>query len=120
MRTTVEENARMGEWIVGRLNRMEGPVRFLLPEGGVSALDAPGQPFQDTAADRALFDAIMRTFREAPNRRLVRLPHPITDQAFAETAVAAPIEHEKPGGQETCNAATQGRERHSAYNTGDV
>ena len=24
---------------------MEGPVRFLLPERGVSALDAPGQPF---------------------------------------------------------------------------
>src|SRR3546814_10401989 len=51
MRTTVEENARMGEWIVGRLNRMEGPVRFLLPEGGVSALDAPGQPFHDPAAE---------------------------------------------------------------------
>ena len=42
MRTTPEENRRMGEWIVGRLNQMEGPVRFLIPEGGVSALDAPG------------------------------------------------------------------------------
>src|SRR3546814_10139240 len=84
MRTTVEENARMGEWIVGRLNRMEGPVRFLLPEGGVSALDAPGQPFHDPAADRALFDAIMRSFREAPNRRLVRLPHHINHPSRSE------------------------------------
>src|SRR3546814_17355363 len=89
MRTTVEENARMGEWIVGRLNRMEGPVRFLLPEGGVSALDAPGQPFHDPAADRALFAAIMRSFREAPNRRLVRLPHNTNDQALDRQIVGS-------------------------------
>jgi uncharacterized protein (UPF0261 family) len=104
MRTTAEENARMGEWIAGRLNRMEGPVRFLLPEAGVSALDAPGQPFHDPAADRALFDAIARTFRETPNRRLVRLPHHINDPAFAEAAVAALAEIENP----------RGRERHAA------
>ena len=43
MRTTAEENERMGRWIGERLNRMEGPVRFLIPEGGVSLLDQPGQ-----------------------------------------------------------------------------
>ena len=43
MRTTPAENARQGEWIASRLNRCDGPVRFLIPEGGVSALDAPGQ-----------------------------------------------------------------------------
>ena len=31
-------------------------MRFLIPEGGVSALDAPGQPFHDPDADAALFD----------------------------------------------------------------
>ena len=36
-----------------RLNAMEGQVRFFLPEGGVSALDAPGKPFDDPAAERA-------------------------------------------------------------------
>ena len=45
MRTTRDENRAFGEWIGGRLNDMNGPVRFLLPEGGVSMLDAPGQPF---------------------------------------------------------------------------
>ena len=29
MRTTADENRAIGEWIVARLNRMEGPVRFL-------------------------------------------------------------------------------------------
>ena len=89
MRTTPEENARMGEWIAGRVNRMAGPVRFLLPEGGVSALDAPGQPFHDPAADRALFDAIGRTFEESANRRLLRIPHHVNDPAFADAAAAA-------------------------------
>ena len=37
MRTTRDENRAIGEWIGARLNRMEGPVRLLLPEGGVSA-----------------------------------------------------------------------------------
>ena len=44
MRTTADENAaQIGAWIAERLNRCDGPVRFLIPENGVSALDAPGQ-----------------------------------------------------------------------------
>ena len=88
MRTTAEENGVMGRWIAERLNRCEGPVRFLIPEGGVSGIDAPGQPFHDPAADRALFTAIEQTFRPAPNRKLVRLPLNINDPAFAEALAA--------------------------------
>ena len=33
MRTTRDENRAIGEWIGARLNAMDGPVRFLLPEG---------------------------------------------------------------------------------------
>ena len=89
MRTTPEENARMGEWIARRVNEMTGPVRFLIPEGGVSALDAPGQPFHDPEADRALFDAIAGTFEEGANRRLVRTPHHVNDAAFADAVAGA-------------------------------
>jgi uncharacterized protein (UPF0261 family)/ABC-type branched-subunit amino acid transport system ATPase component len=89
MRTTADENARMGRWIGERLNLMEGPLRFLLPERGVSALDAPGQPFYDPDADAALFDALHRTVRVSANRQLVRLPLHINDPAFA----AALAEH---------------------------
>ena len=76
MRTTAEENERMGRWIGERLNRMEAPVRFLLPEGGVSALDAPGQAFHDPAADAALFKALEQTVRRTSSRQLIRLPLP--------------------------------------------
>jgi uncharacterized protein (UPF0261 family)/ABC-type branched-subunit amino acid transport system ATPase component len=87
MRTTAEECARMGRWIAERLNLMEGPVRFFLPEGGVSALDAPGAPFHDPAARTALFGAVEATLRPSPNRRLIRLPHNINDPAFAAAVV---------------------------------
>ncbi len=89
MRTTVEENRRIGEFIAAKLNAMVGPVRFLIPEGGVSAIDKPGQPFHDPEADRMLFTTIEQHFRAGPQRKLLRLPHHINDEAFADALVAA-------------------------------
>ncbi len=89
MRTTPEENTQIGQWIVERLNRMEGPVRFLLPLQGVSAIDAPGKPFHDPQADAALFEAIRSGWRDAPNRKLIEVDAHINDPAFAAAAVHA-------------------------------
>jgi uncharacterized protein (UPF0261 family)/ABC-type branched-subunit amino acid transport system ATPase component len=88
MRTTPEEMARIGRFIAEKLNRMQGPVRFLIPEGGVSGIDAPGKPFSDPVADRALFDSISQAFRPTSARRLIRLPNHINDPAFADALVA--------------------------------
>ena len=89
MRTTAEECRAIGEFIVKKLNAMKGPVRFLIPEGGVSAIDKPGQLFHDPEADKLLFNTIEQGFRPGPNRRLIRLPHHINDDAFAQALVAA-------------------------------
>jgi uncharacterized protein (UPF0261 family) len=89
MRTTAEENAQIGRWITERVNRMEGPVRFLLPLHGVSAIDAPGKPFHDPEADAALFAAVRATWKPAPNRQLIEIDAHINDPAFAEGAVHA-------------------------------
>ncbi len=89
MRTTADECRAIGEFIATKLNAMTGSVRFLIPDGGVSAIDRPGQPFHDPDADRALFSAIERNFRPGPNRRLIRLPLHINDEAFADALVAA-------------------------------
>jgi uncharacterized protein (UPF0261 family) len=64
-------------------------VRFLLPEGGVSAIDAPGQPFHDPEADAALFEALEAQLQQTPMRRLIRVPHHINDPAFVAAALAA-------------------------------
>ena len=88
MRTTADENVRMGRWIGEKLNACEGPVHFLIPEGGVSALDEPGKPFWDPEADAALFGAIENTLRATSNRILLRLPFHINSPEFADATVA--------------------------------
>ncbi|MET0650867.1 MAG: ABC transporter permease [Hyphomicrobiaceae bacterium] len=89
MRTTPEECTRMGRWIGERLNRMEGQVRFFLPEGGVSALDAPGKPFHDLTARAALFAALVETVRQTASRQLIQVPHHINAPEFAAVLIAA-------------------------------
>ena len=89
MRTTPDENRAAGEWIGERLNLMEGPVRFLLPEGGVSMLDRPGGPFHDPEADAALFEAIEKTVRPTSRRVVERVRANINDTAFVDAVVNA-------------------------------
>ena len=72
-----------------RINQMEGPVRLLLPEGGVSALDAPGKPFHDPEADAALFEALEQTVRQTAQRRIERVKANINDDAFIAATTAA-------------------------------
>ena len=87
MRTTPSENRRIGEWIARRLNRMLGHVRFLIPDGGVSALDAPGHAFWWPEADAELFEAIVRHTEQTEARRIVRVPAHINDTAFVDEVV---------------------------------
>lgn len=89
MRTTADECRFIGEWIGERLSRCEGPVRFLIPEKGVSAIDVEGGPFWDPEADRSLFEAIERTIAPNGSRRVERLPFHINDPAFADAVVKA-------------------------------
>jgi uncharacterized protein (UPF0261 family)/ABC-type branched-subunit amino acid transport system ATPase component len=89
MRTTRDENRSFGEWIGSRLNEMDGAVRFLLPMGGVSALDALGKSFYDPEADAALFEAIERTVRQTGRRKIERVNANINDSAFAEAVIDA-------------------------------
>ncbi|AZL61032.1 UPF0261 family protein [Tabrizicola piscis] len=84
MRTTPDENAAMGRWIGAKLNACPGPIRLLVPEKGISALDIDGGPFWDPKADAALFQALKDTITDPA--RLIFLPHHINDPAFARAA----------------------------------
>jgi len=87
MRTTPDENLAFARWMAPKLNRARGPLVLLIPEGGVSAIDAPGQPFHDPEADAALFGELEKLFRPTATRRLRRLPFHINDREFAAAAV---------------------------------
>jgi uncharacterized protein (UPF0261 family) len=89
MRTTRDENAAFGAWIGERLNRMQGPVRFLLPTGGISGIDAPGKPFHDPEADNALFEAIEKTVNQTGQRQVIRVAAHINEPAFASALESA-------------------------------
>ena len=89
MRTTPQENRAIGEWMGARINQMEGPVRLLLPEGGLSALDTPGAPFHDPEADAALFGALEETIRQTARRRIERVKANINDDSFIAATTGA-------------------------------
>ena len=89
MRTTADECRQIGEFIGKKLNAIKGPVRFLIPEKGFSAIDQPGHPFYDPQADQAFISALQATFKSSAKHALVRLPLHINDEAFAQALVNA-------------------------------
>jgi uncharacterized protein (UPF0261 family) len=89
MRTTPEENRLFARFIASKLNGAEAPFHVLIPEQGLSAIDAAGQPFHDPKADTALFNELESSIRLTSGRRIHRLPLHINDPAFAQALVDA-------------------------------
>jgi uncharacterized protein (UPF0261 family) len=83
MRTNPEENRAFARWIAHRLNRSQGPWTVVIPEGGLSSLDDPGQVFHDPEADAALFEELANSLHQDEYHRLVRLPMHINQPEFA-------------------------------------
>ncbi len=83
MRTTPEENARIGADLGRKVSEAKGPKSILLPAKGVSAIDREGQPFDDPAARAALAGAIRQT---AKGVEIVELDRHINDPEFADAA----------------------------------
>ena len=84
MRTTPEENDKLGKEIAEKASAAKGPTAILLPKKGVSAIDREGQPFWWPEADRALFTSVKQWV--APTVEVVELDLHINDPAFAEAA----------------------------------
>lgn len=97
MRTTPEENARMGEIFAEKLNAAKGPVVVLIPTKGWSELDAPGKPFWWPEANQAFIDALKRNLR--PDIPVILVDHNINDPEFsgkvAETLLELLKQHSK-------------------------
>ena len=89
MRTTAEENTRIGEAIGQKIAASTGPSAIMLPRQGVSAIDREGQPFDDPEARRALYDSIRKN---CANTEVIELDNHINDAPFAEAAAQKLIE----------------------------
>lgn len=90
MRTTKEENIRLGEVIAEKLNAAKSPTALMLPLRGVSAIDGEGQPFNDPEADKALFDTLRANI--GSNVELIELDSNVNDDAFALAAAKKLLE----------------------------
>src|SRR5690606_14929865 len=118
MRTTPEECRRIAEFIAAKLNSCPGPVRFLLPEGGVSLLDAPGQPFHDPEADEVLFQTLEEQVRQTETAvssgfrttSTIRSSLPQRSRRSTRSAEEIGGEHARPGCAAAA-AAGEGRAR---------
>jgi uncharacterized protein (UPF0261 family) len=91
MRTNVEENQQLGRVIAEKLNASRGPVTIVLPGGGLSMIDTPGQPFHWPEADSALFTSLRSNLR--PSIRVLELDCNINDPAFAAACAAELLGH---------------------------
>ncbi len=89
MRTTREENGRIGAEIGRKVAPAGNRASILLPQQGVSAIDAAGQPFDDSVAREALFAAVEEHAGKVPCRRI---DCHINDATFAEAAAKQLIE----------------------------
>lgn len=64
MRTTPQENQRMGAIFAEKLNSATAPVAVLIPLKGYSQLDLEGQPFYWPEANQAFIEALKRDLRQ--------------------------------------------------------
>ena len=87
MRTDADENRQLAKLLTSKLNRAKAPVTILLPNKGLSQIDAEGGVFAEPQTNRILFDTIRETANEKIN--VTALPVHINDKVFAQQAVSA-------------------------------
>jgi len=80
MRTNAEECAELGKILAEKVNANSAPVEVFLPLKGISVICQEGQPFYDTEADKALFDAIKVNCK----KDITEMDVDINDKQFAE------------------------------------
>ena len=81
MRTTVEENAELGKIMAQKLSRAKGPTTVIIPERGVSAIDAHEQPFDSPEARGAWIRSLKENVSD--NITVIEMDNNINDDAFA-------------------------------------
>lgn len=95
MRTTPEENRKMGEVFAEKANKSKGKVAFIIPTKGYSMLDSINdknepQLFWDPAADKAFVDGLKSKLN--PGIKVIEVDANINDPVFSSKAVEVFLE----------------------------
>ncbi len=92
MRTTEEENRKLGEIFAEKANISKGKVTFIIPLKGYSMLDSKDdknepQLFWDPAADKAFIEGLKSRLK--PEINIIEIDANINDPIFSKKAVEA-------------------------------
>lgn len=91
MRTTPAECTELGRILAEKINRYTAPVTVLWPQGGISVISAPGQPFHDPAADTALWESLKQELRD--DIPVIESAANINDPEFAQLCADTLLGH---------------------------
>ena len=90
MRTTVEENAELGKIMAQKLSQAKGPTTVIIPQHGVSAIDADEQPFNSPEARTAWIENLKANIGD--NVTVIDMDCHINDDEFATKAAETLLE----------------------------
>ncbi len=82
VRSSMEENRRMGKEIAKRVTNTTGPVKIVFPLKGISAIDKKNEIFYDPEADKALLNGMLEGVKDRNN--IITYDLHINDKIFAE------------------------------------
>ncbi|KAB8278223.1 hypothetical protein BDV30DRAFT_204271 [Aspergillus minisclerotigenes] len=85
VRPNAEETVEVARFIAEKLRTCAvkpGLIRLVLPTGGISMIDTPGQPFYDPEVDEMLFSTLEKEL-DGTGISIIRDPRAINDPEFA-------------------------------------
>lgn len=91
MRTNVEENISIADFLISKLKDAKSPVKIFIPKGGLSSIDKPGKRFYLPEANEALFKTLIEGFKGTTVEVIEDARH-IDEDGFGEDAADMLIE----------------------------
>lgn len=86
MRTNPEECAAIGRFLVDKLRHAQRPIKIVLPLGGLSSIDRPGEIFYLPAANEALFATLKAGLSGLEHIEILDDARHIDDDGFGQDA----------------------------------
>ena len=86
MRTNVEECTAIGKFLTEKLRQATSPVKILIPKGGLSSIDRPGEIFYLPEANEALFATLASDLKGHPQIEIIEDKRHLYDEGFGEDA----------------------------------
>ena len=90
LRLDPDELVQVAEAFAEKLNRAEGPVRFLIPTQGWASIDCEGSSVYCPEEDRVFIDALRE--RVKPDVEIVEVDANLEDESFGRAVAAAFVE----------------------------